>query len=65
MSSESDRRARKRVAAAVPVRVRTGASAPEVAAETRDVSTNGVFFYTKSRMVEGAEVELVLILPAD
>ena len=35
------------------------------AAQTRDVSSNGVFLYTKSRMMEGADVELVLILPPE
>ena len=34
-------------------------------AQTRDVSANGVFLYTKSRMEKGAEVELVLILPPE
>jgi hypothetical protein len=44
--------------------VRT-AKGPEQTAETRDVSANGVFLYTKSRMEKGAEVELVLILPPE
>ncbi len=34
-------------------------------AETRDVSANGVFLYTNSKMEKGAEVELVLILPPE
>ena len=34
-------------------------------AETRDVSTNGVYLYTKSRMTEGSNVELILILPPE
>jgi hypothetical protein len=38
---------------------------PESAAQTRDVSTNGVFLYTQSRMQEGSDVELVLILPPE
>jgi hypothetical protein len=37
----------------------------ESSAQTRDVSTNGVFLYTESRMVEGSNVELVLILPPE
>ncbi len=67
MNSTIDRRSRQRVAARLPVRVKTkgiGAEG-ELAAETRDVSTNGVFLYTKSRMVAGSEVELVLILPPE
>ncbi len=34
-------------------------------AETRDVSANGVFLYTNSKMEKGADVELVLILPPE
>ncbi|HEV3510422.1 MAG TPA: PilZ domain-containing protein [Candidatus Sulfotelmatobacter sp.] len=66
MKSDSDkeRRAGTRVAARVSTRVRTAHSL-EHAAETRDVSANGVFLYTNSRMEKGAEVELVLILPPE
>ena len=65
MKSKNDRRSRQRVAARLPVRVKSGAGGSELAAETRDVSTNGVFLYTKSRMTEGSDVELVLILPPE
>jgi hypothetical protein len=34
-------------------------------AQTRDVSANGVFLYTQSRLEKGNEVELVLILPPE
>jgi hypothetical protein len=49
----------------VPVRIRGGAGKSELSAQTRDVSTNGVFLYTESRMAEGSDVELVLILPPE
>jgi hypothetical protein len=65
MASKIDRRSRDRVVTRLPVRVRSTATSPELSAETRDVSTNGVFLYTDSRMAEGAEVELVLILPPE
>ncbi len=65
MPHHADRRSRARVATSVPVRVRTEAGAAEQLAHTRDVSTNGVFLYTDSRMAEGTEVELVLILPPE
>ena len=65
MTSKAERRSGKRVAADLPVRVRTDAGTAEQAAHTRDVSTNGVFLYTNSRMEKGAEVELVLILPPE
>lgn len=62
--SNQDRRAGTRVAARLSTRVRT-AQGPEHAAETRDVSANGVYLYTNSRLEKGAEVELVLILPPE
>jgi PilZ domain len=65
MTSKTDRRSRSRVVAKLPVRVRSAAANAELSAETRDVSTNGVFLYTNSRMAEGSDVELVLILPPE
>jgi len=65
MASKIDRRSRQRVVAKLPVRVRSAAANVELSAQTRDVSTNGVFLYTKSHMTEGSDVELVLILPPE
>jgi hypothetical protein len=65
MTSNIDRRSRARVVAKLPVRVRGAAANAELSAQTRDVSTNGVFLYTDSHMAEGSEVELVLILPPE
>jgi len=65
MISKIDRRSRSRVIANLPVRVRGAAANSELSAQTRDVSTNGVFLYTNSRMMEGSDVELVLILPPE
>jgi hypothetical protein len=64
MATDNDRRAGTRIATRVPTRVRTPQGSDHTA-QTRDVSANGVFLYTKSRMEKGAEVELVLILPPE
>lgn len=64
VNSAIDRRSRQRVVARLPVRVRNPARA-ESTAHTRDVSTNGIFLYTESRMAVGSNVELVLILPPE
>jgi len=64
MRADSERRSGTRIAARVPTRVRTRQGGDQ-SAETRDVSANGVFLYTKSRMEKGSEVELVLILPPE
>ena len=63
MNPDTDRRSGKRIATRVPTRIRTPHG--EQDAQTRDVSANGVFLYTKSKMEKGTEVELVLILPPE
>lgn len=62
--SNHERRSGTRIATRVPTRVRTAQGA-EVPAHTRDVSANGIFLYSNSKMEQGSEVELVLILPPE
>ena len=64
MKAQPERRSGTRIASRVPTRVRTAQGA-DLPAETRDVSANGVFLYTKSKMEKGSDVELVLILPPE
>jgi hypothetical protein len=64
MKSDNERRSGTRITARVPTRLRTQEGA-EIPAQTRDVSANGVFLYTNSKMEKGTEVELVLILPPE
>ena len=64
MRAEAERRSGTRIVTRVPARVRTQ-QGTDLHAQTRDVSANGVFLYTKSKMEKGSEVELVLILPPE
>jgi hypothetical protein len=64
MKTNGERRSGARIPTSVPTRVRTR-EGEEHSAQTRDVSANGVFLFTKSRMEPGSEVELVLILPPE
>ena len=64
MKVDTERRSGRRISTRVPTRLRTADGADQTA-QTRDVSSNGVFLYTKSRMEKGADVELVLILPPE
>ena len=64
MKPDGERRSGTRIPTRVATRVRT-TKGIDHAAETRDVSANGVFLYTNSKMEKGAEVELVLILPPE
>jgi hypothetical protein len=64
MKTNGERRSASRIANSVPARVRT-AQGIEHAAQTRDVSASGIFLYTQSRIEQGSEIELVLILPPE
>jgi hypothetical protein len=64
MRFDTERRAGSRIPTTVPARVRT-AQGEDQTAKTRDVSANGIFMYTQSRMEKGTDVELVLILPPE
>jgi hypothetical protein len=64
MDLESERRAGTRITTRVPARVRTG-NGVDINGHTRDVSANGVYLYTQSRIEKGTDVELVLILPPE
>ena len=64
MKSDRERRSGTRIATRVSTRVRMAQGADHTA-QTRDVSANGIFLYTNSKMEKGAEVELVLILPPE
>ena len=64
MRAPTERRSGARIATCVPTRMRTAQGAA-CNAQTRDVSANGVFLYTQSRLEKGNEVELVLILPPE
>jgi len=62
---KSERRARQRFPVHVPVSVKAGNGAVQEASQTRDLSSAGVFVYTSSRMQEGSELELILVLPPE
>jgi hypothetical protein len=64
MKTDAERRSGTRIATRVPTRVRSPHGTDQ-SAQTRDVSANGIFLYTKSRMEKGTDVELVLILPPE
>jgi hypothetical protein len=64
MKDATERRSGTRIPTRVPTRVRTPEGSDQTA-QTRDVSANGVYLYTKARMEPGTDVELVLILPPE
>ena len=62
---KSDRRARQRFPVHVPVSLKADRGGLPESTETRDLSTAGVFVYSNSRMQEGSELELILVLPPE
>ena len=55
---------RARVATAARVRVGNGRK-DEFESLTRDVSPTGIYVYSDAKIVEGSQIEIVAMLPAD
>ncbi|PYX86486.1 MAG: hypothetical protein DMG68_15260 [Acidobacteria bacterium] len=65
MSDRSEeKRARQRIPVRLPVSIKSAQGA-EDSAQTRDLSSGGVFFYTASKFAEGTDLEMVLVLPSE
>ena len=60
-----DRRSGNRVEVRLPVTVKPRDGSAEQIAYTRDLSAQGIFFYSDSKITEGSQLEMVLILPAE
>ena len=60
-----ERRSGQRVAARVPVSIKSQAGPVEATGFTRDLNQGGIFLYTDSRIIAGSELEMVLILPPE
>src|SRR5437667_11817913 len=63
--SKTDRRSRERVPVRLPLTVRPKDGNAEQAAYTRDLTSNGVFFYSDSGFSEGSQLVMLLILPPE
>ena len=63
--TKGERRTRQRLPVRVPVSVKAPREQLATTGVTRDLSTGGVFLYTDSRISEGSELEVVLILPPE
>src|SRR5216684_298320 len=63
--AKRERRTGQRLPVRVPVSVKAPRESVATTGVTRDLSTGGVFLYTDSRISEGSELEVVLILPPE
>jgi hypothetical protein len=59
-----EQRSLPRVPVQVEVSIRSGQTEASTGL-TRDLSRNGVFFYTDSQLHEGSDLEIVLMLPPE
>ena len=66
MSEEkSEKRSRQRIPVRLPVSIKSDDGSVQETAHTRDLSSAGVFLYSDSQISEGADFEMVLVLPAE
>jgi hypothetical protein len=59
---KSERRSQNRIPLRLPVAIRSPQS-ESVNGYTRDLSMSGIFLYTDAQILEGSELEMVLMLP--
>jgi len=64
MIAKPERRSGQRLPVRLPVSIETAESQP-VAGFTRDLSASGIFLYADTQIVEGSELEMVLLLPEE
>ena len=65
MPTSSDMRNTRRFSLKLPLTVKFSNGGGEAAAETKDVSARGVFFYLDSKVTEGSPIEFTLTLPPE
>jgi PilZ domain len=58
-----ERRSGRRLPLRLPISIQQGKL--KTSGLTRDLNTSGIFLYTQSRLSEGSELEMVLILPPE
>ena len=63
--TKPEKRTRQRIPVRLPVSIKSEDGSIQETAQTRDLSSGGIFLYTQSRITEGDELELVLVLPSE
>jgi hypothetical protein len=63
--TKPEKRTRQRIPVQLPVSIKSEDGGTQETAQTRDLSSGGVFLYTQSKISEGDELELVLVLPSE
>lgn len=65
MPTSSEQRNTRRFSLNLPLAVKLDEAAISATAETKDVSSKGVFFYLETDVAEGSPIEFTLTLPPE
>jgi hypothetical protein len=65
MEKKGDKRTARRIQQRLPVRVRNGEGTQIETGESRDISSQGLFFFTESKIEKMTDIELVLLMPPE
>jgi hypothetical protein len=65
VASRQNKRGAPRIPYRAPVSIRKGNQPSGLPAESRDVSSRGLFFFTQNRIEEASDIELVLLMPRE
>jgi c-di-GMP-binding flagellar brake protein YcgR len=63
--TEKRRARRVRVTSEARVKANAATESVEVKARTRDISTNGAFFYVDRELAPGSQIEMIVVLPEE
>ncbi len=63
--SKQNKRGVPRIPYRAPVSIRKGTASSGAPAESRDISSRGLFFFTQDKIREASDIELVLRMPAE
>ncbi len=64
-ASRQNKRGAPRVPYRAPVSIRKAAEPSAIPAESRDISSRGLFFFTQDSISEASDIELVLMMPRE
>jgi hypothetical protein len=65
METKREKRGARRVQQRLPVSVRKAEGEPVEPGEARDISSQGLFFFSQAKIEEMTDIELVLLMPPE
>ncbi len=65
VASKQNKRGAPRIPYRAPVSIRKGTESSGLPAESRDISSRGLFFFTRDKISEASDIELVLMMPKE